>query len=156
MTASGPTVTLRPLEPADWPAVRRIYEEGIATGDATFETAAPSWEAWDAGHLPTCRLVAVEGDRLLGWTALSPTSRRSVYAGVAEEAIYVAADGRGRGVGRALLEALIAESERHGTLDAPRRHLPRKHRQPRPPRALRLPPRRPPGAHRPDARRPLA
>ncbi len=114
MSTPAPTFTIRPLEPADWPAVRRIYEEGIATGNATFEAAAPSWEAWDAGHLPTCRLVAADGDRLLGWTALRPTSGRPVYAGVAEEAVYVAAEARGRGVGRALLEAVIAESERHG------------------------------------------
>lgn len=114
MSAREPTFTVRPLEPADWPEVRRIYEEGIATGDATFEVAAPSWEAWDAARLPTCRLVASDGGRLLGWTALSPVSGRCVYAGVAEEAVYVASDARGRGVGRALLEAVIAESESRG------------------------------------------
>ncbi len=114
MSAPEPTLVVRPLEPVDWPAVRRIYEEGIATGNATFEVAAPSWESWDAGHLATCRLVAVDGHRLLGWTALSPTSRRSVYAGVVEEAVYVAAEARGRGVGRALLEAVVAASEREG------------------------------------------
>jgi phosphinothricin acetyltransferase len=98
---------------ADWPQVRGIYEEGIATGDATFETSAPSWEAWDAGHLATCRLVAVD-DRVIGWAALSAVSRRSVYAGVAEVSVYVGAKARGRGVGRQLLQALVAESERQG------------------------------------------
>lgn len=99
---------------ADWPVVRGIYEEGIATGDATFETSAPTWEAWDAGHLATCRLVAVDDLRVIGWAALSAVSGRCVYAGVAEVSVYVAATARGQGIGRQLLEALIADSERQG------------------------------------------
>lgn len=102
------------MEAAAWPAVRAIYAEGIATGNATFETEVPPWAAWDAAHLPHCRLVAVAGERLFGWAALSPVSGRCVYAGVAEVSIYVAADSRGRGVGKALLRALITASEQAG------------------------------------------
>lgn len=105
---------LREMTAEDWPIVRSIYEEGIATGHATFETAAPTWDAWDASHLKTCRLIAVDDDRVIGWAALSPVSGRCVYAGVADESVYVAAVARGRGVGGRLLQALIAESERHG------------------------------------------
>lgn len=97
----------------DWPAVRAIYEEGLLTGVGTFETAAPSWEEWDQARLPHSRLVARE-DAVLGWAALSPFSRRRCYAGVAEVGVYVAAAARGRGVGRALLEALIESTEAHG------------------------------------------
>ena len=99
---------------ADWSAVRDIYLEGIATGDATFETAAPEWDRWDAGHLPHCRLVARSQGEVLGWAALSAVSARRVYAGVAEVSVYIARRARGLGVGRALLEALVAESERQG------------------------------------------
>ncbi|HLL77617.1 MAG TPA: GNAT family N-acetyltransferase [Pyrinomonadaceae bacterium] len=98
----------------DWGRVRSIYLEGIATGHATFETDAPTWEAWDAAHLKRPRLVARAGDEVLGWAALSPVSGRRVYGGVAEVSVYVGERGRGRGVGRALLEALIVESERGG------------------------------------------
>lgn len=105
---------LRPMAPEDWPAVRAVHAEGIATGDATFQTEPPDWQVWDAGHLPACRLVAVEGEDLVGWAALSPVSSRPVYAGVAEVSVYVAARARGREIGRALLQALVAESERHG------------------------------------------
>ena len=102
---------------AHWLAVRAIYAEGIATGQATFATEAPSWADWDAGHLPTCRLVATAESApaaLLGWAALSPVSGRCVYAGVAEVSVYVAAAARGQGVGKALLAALVAESEQRG------------------------------------------
>jgi phosphinothricin acetyltransferase len=102
------------LTPADWEQVRAIYREGVATGQATFEVEAPCWEEWDAGHHPFGRLAARRGGRLVGWAALSPVSRRRCYAGVAEVSVYVAADGRGRGVGRQLLRAVIAASERHG------------------------------------------
>src|SRR5437867_4055167 len=88
----------------DWPEVRRIYEEGLATGVGSFETASPSWEQWDAARLPHSRLVA-RGDVVLGWAALSAVSKRACYAGVAEVGVYVAAVARGQGVGRALLEA---------------------------------------------------
>ena len=102
------------MQPSDWPAVRSIYLEGIATGHATFETEAPSWENWDASHCPFARLIARESDRIIGWAMLSPVSRRQVYAGVAEVSVYVAAESRGKGVGRALLENLICESEANG------------------------------------------
>jgi L-amino acid N-acyltransferase YncA len=105
---------LQPMRPDDWPAVRAIFEDGIATGDATFETAAPSWDAWDAGHLADHRLVARDGGRVVGWTALAPVSDRCAYAGVAEDSIYVAPDAQGRGVGRALLAAVVASAERGG------------------------------------------
>ncbi len=100
---------------ADAGAVLAIYSEGIASGDATFQTEVPAWADWDAGHLASPRLVArdLEG-RVLGWCALSPISRRAVYAGVVEESVYVAADARGRGVGRALLESMVRESESAG------------------------------------------
>lgn len=91
-----------------------IYEEGIATGNATFETDVPRWEAWDASHLPGHRLVAEEDGRVVGWAALAPVSNRDCYAGVTEASLYVAADSRGRGVGRALLEALISRAEAAG------------------------------------------
>jgi phosphinothricin acetyltransferase len=94
--------------------VRAIYLEGIATGEATFETDAPDWERWDADHLPQCRLVARNIDGVLGWAALSPVSRREVYAGVAEVSVYVAESARGRGVGGALMRALVEASERYG------------------------------------------
>src|SRR5262245_62952296 len=83
------------MERRDWEFVREIYLEGVATGQATFETEAPDWERWDAGHLPQCRLVARNGDGVLGWAALSPVSRREVYAGVAEVSVYVASAARG-------------------------------------------------------------
>jgi L-amino acid N-acyltransferase YncA len=105
---------IAPMTPADWERVRGIYLEGIATGDATFETEAPSWERWDASHLAAPRLVAREEAAVLGWAALSPVSGRCVYGGVAEVSVYVAAAARGRGIGRALMEALVAESERAG------------------------------------------
>jgi L-amino acid N-acyltransferase YncA len=106
---------LHPLTAAHWPAVRAIYEQGIATGNATFETQAPEWETWDRAHLTHSRLVAVdEAGTVLGWAALSPVSSRCVYGGVAEISIYIAAEARGQGVGRELLQGLIADSEAHG------------------------------------------
>jgi phosphinothricin acetyltransferase len=102
---------IEPMQPSDWPYVVRIYIEGMATGNATFETAAPEWEAWDAAHRSDCRLVARSGGQVIGWTALSPVSKRAVYAGVAEESVYIAESARGQGVGKALLSAVIAASE---------------------------------------------
>src|ERR1019366_8703898 len=102
------------MRPEDWDAVRAIYLEGIATRNATFEQSAPDWPAWDQGHLPRCRLVARIDSEVLGWAALSPVSSRRVYAGVAEFSIYVAERARGRGVGAALLTALIEASEQEG------------------------------------------
>ncbi len=106
---------IRSMTAGDWPDVRRIYEEGIATGDATFQTEAPSWESWDAAHLATCRLVAVDTNAsVTGWAALSAVSARPVYEGVVEVSVYVAAEARGHGIGRELLEALIAAAEKDG------------------------------------------
>ncbi|GAB2862250.1 GNAT family N-acetyltransferase [Hymenobacter ruber] len=108
-------MTILPLTAAHWPAVRAIYAEGMATGTATFATEPPTWEAWDTGHLASCRLVATdETGRVLGWAALSPVSGRCVYAGVAEVSVYVGAAARGRGVGLALMKALVTESEQKG------------------------------------------
>lgn len=105
---------LQPMRPEDWPAVRAIYEAGIATGNATFETTAPDWPAWDAAHLADHRLVARLNGRVVGWAALAPVSDRCAYAGVAEGSIYVAPEAQGRGVGRALLGAVVASAERGG------------------------------------------
>src|SRR3990172_4704649 len=99
-------VEIRPLTPADWLAVERIYAEGIATGNATFETEPPTWEEFDAGRLAENRLVAVEDGEVVGWAALSPTSRRECYPGVVEHSVYVAERAQSRGIGRALMEAL--------------------------------------------------
>ena len=108
------TPSVEKMLPGHWPEVRAVYLEGLSTGDATFETGAPEWGRWDASHLRACRLVALAGERVAGWAALSPVSARKVYAGVAEVSVYVAADFRGRGLGRALLEALVRESEAEG------------------------------------------
>jgi L-amino acid N-acyltransferase YncA len=97
--------------PSDWPEVRRIYLEGISTGNATFETEAPSWEKWDTGHLAGCRLVVHDGAKVLGWVALSPISSRHIYRGVTEVSVYVAQSARGKGIGKVLLRALIESSE---------------------------------------------
>jgi phosphinothricin acetyltransferase len=107
--------SLRDMTESDWSDIRRIYEEGIATGLATFETSAPDWDKWDASHRKSCRLVAVslEGE-ILGWAAFSPVSSRCVYAGVVEISIYIAAYARGKGVGKALLLRMIDLSEQEG------------------------------------------
>jgi L-amino acid N-acyltransferase YncA len=107
-------VVIRDLEERDWPAVAAIWAEGIATGSATFETEVPSWEEFDRTHLPGQRLVAVDGGEVTGWAALSPTSSRECYAGVAENSVYVTAAARGRGIGRALLDALLARADAAG------------------------------------------
>ena len=99
------------MQPADWPEVRAIYAEGIATGNATLETDAPEWQTWDAAHRADCRLVARRDGRIIGWAALSPVSDRCSYEGVAEASIYVASDARGSGVGSQLMAELIAASE---------------------------------------------
>jgi L-amino acid N-acyltransferase YncA len=107
------SLRIEPMTAQDWPDVRAIYEEGMATGLGTFETVAPTWEQWDAARLPHSRLVARER-AVLGWAALSPVSPRACYAGVAEFGVYVAASARRQGVGRALLEALVESAEAHG------------------------------------------
>jgi len=105
---------VRRMLPDDWPHVRAIYVDGIATGHATFETTAPEWDAWDAGHLPVCRVVYEEDGVVIGWAALSPVSKRRVYAGVAEVSVYVATAARGHGIGQRLLQALVQSSEENG------------------------------------------
>ena len=105
-------VSVRPLVPDDWRAVRSIYEQGIRGGDATFETEAPGWTEWDSAH--SLRLVAEAGGEVVGWAALSPVSERCVYGGVAEDSVYVADSAQGRGVGRALLEELVRRAESDG------------------------------------------
>ena len=128
--ALNTNLIVAPMTPADWPAVSAIYAAGIATGNATFETAVPGWDAWDAAHLPAARLVARIGEDngedgnegggaparnpVVGWAALSPVSARACYAGVAEHSVYVAAELRGRGVGRLLLAELVSASEAAG------------------------------------------
>jgi L-amino acid N-acyltransferase YncA len=107
-------VQVRELRHEDWPAVRAIYEQGIAGGNATFETEAPTWEDWDRSHLEGHRLVALQAGEVVGWAALAPVSGRCVYAGVTEDSVYVADSAQGRGVGRALLEALVERSEHDG------------------------------------------
>jgi phosphinothricin acetyltransferase len=105
---------VRDLRPDDWSEVARIYEEGIRTGNATFETEVPSWEDWDAAHLAEHRFVGEREGRVVGWIALLPVSPRACYAGVAEISAYVGEDARGQGVGSELLAAAIESSERAG------------------------------------------
>ncbi len=112
--AAPPSVELRRLEPDDWPAVADIYWDGMRDGLATFETEVPAWESWDTAHLREHRLVAELLGEVVGWAALSPASKRRCYSGVAENTVYVARDARGLGIGRTLLEALIAGAEAAG------------------------------------------
>jgi phosphinothricin acetyltransferase len=105
---------IRDLRPGDWPEVSRIYAEGIATGDATFETDVPSWEAWDALHRPDPRLVGTLDGRVVAWAAALPVSARPVYDGVAEISLYVADVCRGAGVGTALLARFVAAADAAG------------------------------------------
>lgn len=107
-------MTIVPLLPEHWAAVKAIYEAGLATGNASFQTSAPSWEEWDTTHLKHSRLAVLDGQSVLGWAALTPVSSRCVYAGVAEVSVYIGAASRGRGIGKILLHALITESEANG------------------------------------------
>lgn len=99
--------------PSHWESVKQIYAEGIASGNATFQTAIPTWIEWDEAHVKNSRLIAVEDTEVLGWAALTPVSGRCVYAGVGEVSVYVSEKTRGRGVGKKLLNALINESEKN-------------------------------------------
>jgi L-amino acid N-acyltransferase YncA len=114
LVAAPPSVELRALTEDDWTAVADIYWDGLRSGLATFETEVPSWDEWDAAHLPDHRLVAAVDGEVVGWAALAPASSRRCYAGVVENSVYVAAHARGRGIGRALLEALIIGAKRSG------------------------------------------
>ena len=116
MTIDADAIRIEPMLASDAGAVRRIHIEGIETGVATLERDAPDWDHFDRSHHATCRFVARRGadDRVLGWVALTSYSSRRVYAGVAWESVYVAADARGQGIGRALLAALIPASEATG------------------------------------------
>jgi L-amino acid N-acyltransferase YncA len=105
---------IEPLTQQHWPRVLEIYLEGIAGGHATFETAAPTWEAWTMAHLEFPRFVMKDATEVDGWAALSPVSARHAYRGVAEVSVYVAQGSQGRGFGRELLKALISASEEHG------------------------------------------
>lgn len=105
---------IQSMTDADAASVLEIYRQGILTGNATFETEAPAWEKFSAGHLSHSRLLARDGKGVLGWAMLSPVSGRCVYGGVAEVSIYIAESERGRGIGRALLEELIRQSEQNG------------------------------------------
>ncbi len=107
---------IRQMEPEHWEAVRVIYLDGIATGQATFETTAPSWELWDSRRLPFARLIATSqtDGSVKGWAALAPVSMRAAYAGVAEVSVYIASDAREQGLGRQLLTLLVTESETNG------------------------------------------
>jgi phosphinothricin acetyltransferase len=102
------------MRASDWAQVRAIYLEGIRSGHSTFETGAPPWETWDEGHLQIARLVMRDGETIHGWAALSPVSKRDVYRGVAEVTVYVSESMQGQGIGRALLDGLIGESEQNG------------------------------------------
>ena len=99
--------------PSHWEAVKKIYEEGLATGNATFQTSAPSWEEWDTAHVSNSRLIAIDNDEIIGWAALTAVSGRCVYAGVGEVSVYVSEQARGKGLGKKLLDALITESEKN-------------------------------------------
>ena len=114
LLSAPPSLDLRPLTEVDWTAVADIYWDGMRDGLATFETEVPSWEAWDAAHLPEHRLVAELLGEVVGWAALSAASSRRCYAGVAENSVYVARAARGRGVGRALLERLVRDADAAG------------------------------------------
>jgi L-amino acid N-acyltransferase YncA len=114
MPVEAPPIVLTELRPEHWPEVARIYAEGIATGDATFETEVPSWQRWDASHLPEHRFVAVRDGEVVGWVAASAVSDRCAYAGVVEHSVYVAANTRGQGVGLRLLERLVSSTEAAG------------------------------------------
>lgn len=109
------SIIIREMQPSDWQAVATIYQEGMDTNLATFQTECPTYEAWDAAHLRGCRLVAVSGGAsIAGWAALSTVSSRRVYAGVAEISVYIKADQRGKGIGLLIMGALVSESEKNG------------------------------------------
>ena len=106
--------TFRPLLPNDWEQVAEIYQQGIETGNATFELKVPDWEEWDRSHLNSCRIVAESNNTIMGWAALSPVSSRCIYGGVAEVSVYVHSNFTGQQIGTQLLGQLIIDSEKQG------------------------------------------
>jgi L-amino acid N-acyltransferase YncA len=114
LLATATAVEIRNLRPDDWAQVSEIYWDGMRDGLATFETEVPSWEAWDRQHLQAHRIVAEALDEVVGWAALAPASTRYCYRGVVENSVYVVREARGFGVGRKLLETLIAGAEAAG------------------------------------------
>lgn len=111
VNANGGSVNIREFDEKDYPAVQDIYQQGIDTGNATFQEKAKNWEEWNSSMLTNCRIVATDGNKILGWAALSPVSSRDVYSGVAEVSVYVADQAQGKGIGQKLLSQLISESE---------------------------------------------
>jgi len=111
---TGPSVLIRRMTAADWASVERIFAEGIAAGNATFESATPTWAAFDAGRVDEPRLVAVDAGEVVGWAAASPVSARAAYRGVIEHSVYIATAAQGRGFGRALLGAFVAAADDAG------------------------------------------
>lgn len=105
---------IQQMFPEHWDDVKRIYEAGIATGNATFETKAPAWQDWDKAHVPELRFVMLEESKIIGWAAVTPVSGRCVYAGVGEVSVYVDPLAQGKGVGKRLLRELIQRSEEQG------------------------------------------
>lgn len=105
---------IREMSQRDWEQVKSIYEDGILTGNSTIEKAAPSWGKWDAGHIKSCRIVAIFENTVIGWVVLSPVSSRCAYAGVAEISLYIAPKHWGKGVGTMLLKKMISCSEENG------------------------------------------
>jgi phosphinothricin acetyltransferase len=114
MAVDSQATTVEALKPEHWPGVARVYDEGISTGNATFETDVPTWEVWDSSHLPEHRLVALRDGDIVGWAAVSAVSDRCVYGGVVENSVYVAEATRNEGIGQRLLEELIASTEAAG------------------------------------------